>query len=92
MAFTNSSTRVVLGCDIVYINLEKHFANPPIETSIINLGLSFLEELIHSSDLFKSETETVELVFSTIRDFLGVELYEETKKEARMRAKRFDGK
>jgi hypothetical protein len=86
MAFIDCLNRSVLGHDIIYINVKSHFGNKPELSSIVDLCVSYFEELIHSSDPSKPETKTVELVFCTVEGFLGIELSEETKLKAVKRA------
>ena len=87
MAFIDHSKKAILGYDIIYINFRNHFENKPIKCSICDLSVSYIEELIHSSDSRKSETETVKLTFSAFKGFLGKELPEEIKQEALKQAK-----
>lgn len=86
MAFIDCLNRSVLGHDIIYINVQSHFGNKPELSSIVDLCISYFEELIHSSDPSKLETKIVELVFCVVEGFLGIELSEETKLKAVERA------
>ncbi len=89
-AFIDCLNRIVLGHDIIHINVQSHFGNKLVPLSIADLCVSYFEELVHSSDPSEPETKIVELVFCTVEGFLGIELSEETKLKAVERATLID--
>jgi hypothetical protein len=73
----------------IYINVQDHRNGKPINF-IINLCVSFIEELVHIIDLSKSEQQIHDLVCSMLEGFLETKLPENVK-QARLRyAKEFD--
>ena len=65
---------------VIHIDFQRHFPTKPIDF-IINLSISYLEELVHYTDPSKSETEIHELVCSVVEGFLEIKLPENVKQE-----------
>lgn len=62
----------------ICVDFQSHFTGKPIEF-IANLSISYIEELIHSSDPTKTETQIHEDVYSAIEGFLEIKLPESVK-------------
>lgn len=80
----------------VCVDFEKNFSfflstGKPINF-LVNLIASYLEELIHSNDFSKSETEIHQIVCNAFEDFTEVKLTEEIKKQRFEYAKKVDNK
>ena len=80
----------------VCVDFEKHFSfflstGKPINF-LVNLIASYLEELIHSANFSKSETEIQQIVCDAFEDFTEVKLNEEIKKQRFEYAKKVDNK
>jgi hypothetical protein len=80
----------------VYVDFEKQFSffeetGKPINF-LINLTASYLEELVHSADPSKSETEIHATICDALEGFAEVKLTEEIKKNRLEYAEKVDGK
>lgn len=78
----------------VYVDFERHFSffertGKPINF-LVNLIASYVEELIHSADSSKSETEIQKIVCDALEGFAEVKLTEEIKKQRLNYAKKVD--
>jgi hypothetical protein len=73
----------------IYIDFEDHFKGKPIEI-VANLCVSYIEELIHSSDPSKSETQIHETVCTAIEHFLEIKLSNGIKENRLAYAKKCD--
>jgi hypothetical protein len=72
-----------------YINFLDHFKGKPSEF-VVNLCLSYIEELIHSAYPSKSETQIHEITCSAVEGFIEMKLPDNLK-EARLKyAQEFD--
>jgi len=67
--------------DVIYINFQSHFEGKTIANFIVDLCLTFIEELVHSIHPNKSNTEIIELVRSTIEGLLEIKLTDDSKQE-----------
>jgi hypothetical protein len=74
---------------IINIYVPDHYTGNAL-SFIVNLCSSYFEELIHSINPEKTETETQEPVWSAIEGFLEIKLSDESKKEGLRRAKLYD--
>jgi len=78
----------------VCVDFEHHFSyfnstGKPVNF-LINLIASYMEELVHSSDLSKSETEINSLLCDAIEGFTETKLADAVKEERLKHAKKFD--
>lgn len=73
----------------VHIDFESHFKGKPSEF-IVNLCISYVEELIHSANPLKSETQIHEVVCSAIEGFIEIKLPDCVKEERLNYAKTCD--
>jgi len=73
----------------VCIDFQSHFKGKPIEF-VVNLCTSYIEELIHSVNPLKSETQIHEVVCSGIEGFLEIKLPNCVKEERLKYAKTCD--
>jgi hypothetical protein len=74
---------------IMLINVQDHLVGKPMQF-IIDISISFIEELVHLADSEKSETEIHDLVCSMIEGFLEMRLPESVKQERLRIAKEYD--
>jgi hypothetical protein len=80
----------------VCVDFEKHFSffistRMPVNF-LVNLIASYLEELIHSADFSKTETEIHQFVCDAFEDFAEVKLTEKIKRQRFEYAKKVDNK
>lgn len=73
----------------VCIDFQSHFKGKPIEF-VVNLCTNYIEELIHSANPLKSETQIHEVVCSGIEGFLEIKLPNCVKEERLKYAKTCD--
>jgi len=73
----------------VCVDFQNYFKGKPIE-SVFNLCTSYIEELIHSANPHKSETQIHEVACSAIEGFLEIKLPNCVKEERLKYAKKCD--